>query len=308
MVDMFTRKNMKQVFINPCYHFLLCFLLLMTGCGMVLLKDDIRRYRDVERAANQQDVDFLINALLHDKSDLVRVMAAHELGLQRTNLQKIIPALIEALCVDISSPIRNQALGSLNILLNYGLSIEPNNNLFKGLQYILTQNDINNPIQRTAANLIIHDIYNYNYWFEYGRTALLSNDNYGALVAFNAAIQLNKKCLPAYKHLGLLLVSCKRYKKAKEIYEMVLYEQKDSELLSAYGYCLFDLGKDNQALEAFKESIKTNSDPISVASARLGASAILKRQGDEVAAEHEFEEATKINREIGRILDKQKSK
>lgn len=164
------------------------------------------------------------------------------------------------------------------------------------------------PLQRAAAQVVLKDPQNPEYWVEYGRASLFSNNPQGAEMAFRWALQLNEQYLPAYRHLGLVLVNLGRYKDADEVYEKATkIFDKDSELWAGYGYLLVDLGKDKKALEAFRRSIELNTDTVSVVSARLGSSVLLRRQGDEAAGQREYEEALRINPEIVRILKEQKT-
>jgi tetratricopeptide (TPR) repeat protein len=164
------------------------------------------------------------------------------------------------------------------------------------------------PLQKAATEIVLKDPANPERWVEYGRACLLSDNPYGAELAFKKAIQLNEKYIPAYKHLGLVLVTLQRQSEAEEVHKQALkISDSDSELWTAYGYCLIDLDKDKQALEAFQWSISLNTNPTSVISARLGASALLRRQGDEVGAQREYEQAVSINPDIVRIVDEQKA-
>lgn len=146
-------------------------------------------------------------------------------------------------------------------------------------------------------------------WVESGRARLLAKDLRGAETAFRQALRLDDKYLPAYKHLGLVLVELKRYQETKDIYEQALLRisDEDSELWTAYGYCLVNLDNDNKALEAFQRSINLNNNSVAVISARLGASALLRRRGDIVGAQREYEEALKADPEIVKILREQKN-
>lgn len=147
------------------------------------------------------------------------------------------------------------------------------------------------------------------YWIEYGRASLLFNNLQSAIIGFRRALDLNPQYLPAYKHLGMLLLNLKYYNDAKEIYEEAIQVfAEDSELWTSYGYCLIDLGNNKEALEAFQRSIELNTDPSSVVSARLGASALLKRQGDKAAAKREYEEAVKSHPEIVKMLKEQRDR
>jgi tetratricopeptide (TPR) repeat protein len=164
------------------------------------------------------------------------------------------------------------------------------------------------PLQSAAGEVVLKDPRNPERWVEYGRACFLSNNPYGAELAFKKAIQLNGKYIPAYKHLGLVLVTLQRKSEAEEIYKQALkISDSNSELWTAYGYCLIDLGRDKQASQAFQRSITLNTDPVSVISARLGVSALLHRQGDETGAQREYEEAVRINPEIVRMLSEQKA-
>lgn len=159
------------------------------------------------------------------------------------------------------------------------------------------------PLQRAAEQMVLKDPQNPEYWVEYGRAALFSNNPQGAEQAFRNALRLNEQYLPAYKHLGLVLVNTGRAQEAESVYEraLQLFEQ-DSESWTAYGYCLLEAGNDTKALEAFRRSTELNTDPTAVISARLGAAALFRRQGDDVQAQAEYEEAVKVNPEIVRLL------
>jgi len=158
-----------------------------------------------------------------------------------------------------------------------------------------------------SAQVVLKDPGNPECWVEYGRASMFSNNPNGAEMAFRRALELNKNYLPAYKHLGAVLVNMQRYQDAEKVYEQALHIcSNDSALLTAYGYCLVDSGKDNEALGVFRQSIKSDADPLSVVSARLGASALLHRQGDEVSAKAEYKKALQASPEIVRMLSEQK--
>lgn len=162
------------------------------------------------------------------------------------------------------------------------------------------------PLLGVAADVVLKDPQNPQCWVEYGRACLFSNNHQGAEMAFGQALKLNDKYPPAYKHLGIVLVNSQRYQDAKEVYEQALQITEDSELWTAYGYCLVDLGDDKKALEAFQKSLEVSTDPVSVVSARLGASVLLRRQGDHEGAQREYAEALKINPGIVDVLKEQK--
>ena len=144
-------------------------------------------------------------------------------------------------------------------------------------------------------------------WLEYGRASLLSKNPLAAEYAFKRAIDLDKHYLPAYKHLGLILTRQRKFDEAKRYYELALnLWNKDSELWTAYGYCLHDLGLKEDALLAFRKAVKISSDFPSVVSARLGACVLLRRMGRKDAAKHEYQEAAKIYPQLDQLLEKQK--
>lgn|GEM_PF-3054465 len=151
------------------------------------------------------------------------------------------------------------------------------------------------PLQETAAKLVQKDPLNPEAWVEYGRAALFSNNLSAAEMAFRRALSLNENYLPAYKHLGMVLVTIKRFTDAKVNYEHALHiSEKDSELWTAYGYCLVDLGNKKEAIEAFKKSIEANTNAVAVVSAHLGLSGIFRTTGDELSAKREIQEAVKL--------------
>lgn len=104
------------------------------------------------------------------------------------------------------------------------------------------------------------------------------------------AIALDEHYLPAYKLLGLVLNDLNRPAEARAIYQKALtFAGRDSELLTAYGYCLVNNGDDKGALANFTQSIRENTSPMSVISARIGRAALLEKSGDKQAAEKEYE-------------------
>jgi len=161
------------------------------------------------------------------------------------------------------------------------------------------------PLQSVAQETVIKDPMNPESWVEYGRISLYSKDPKEAERAFRKAIEVDKKFLPAYKHLGLLLMTGGRHQEAQQVYLMALkMNKKDSELWTAYGYCLADMGESGKALEAFNKSVEANTSPVSVVSARLGSSGVLQKMGDEGGAKREYDEAVKISPEIEKIVGK----
>jgi Tfp pilus assembly protein PilF len=143
------------------------------------------------------------------------------------------------------------------------------------------------------------------YWVECGRGSLYSRDGKDAEQAFRRAIDLDWNFLPAYKHLGLLLVSAKRPAEAEKIYLQALkLNERDSELLTGYGYCLSAMGLPDRALKTFYKSAEANSNQVAVISALLGASGILEKRGDRQGADREYAEALKINPDIAKTLNK----
>lgn len=163
------------------------------------------------------------------------------------------------------------------------------------------------PLQQTAGEIVLKNPKNPESWVEYGRACFFSDNSQGAEMAFKQALQLDEKYLPGYKHLGLVLVKLQRYQDAQKVYEQAIrVSDGDSELWTAYGYCLVDVGDSGGASKAFRRSVELNTDPLSVISARLGAAALLHRQGNKNALRREYEETLKINPEVARILEQNK--
>jgi ankyrin repeat protein len=164
------------------------------------------------------------------------------------------------------------------------------------------------PLLRDASDLVASDPNNVGYWIEYGRACLLSNNPHGAEMAFLRAIQLDPKCQLAYRHLGLILMRLQRYEDAEKVYKKALEVNpvESGATWTAYGYCLVGLRRDEEALSAFRESCKLNTDVPSVISAKLGISGLLLRRGDTEGAEREYKDAIKLDPEIVKILEKQR--
>ncbi|MGA2028420.1 MAG: ankyrin repeat domain-containing protein [Syntrophobacteraceae bacterium] len=164
------------------------------------------------------------------------------------------------------------------------------------------------PLQKGASDLVANDPNNVGFWIEYGRACLLSNNPHGAEMAFLRAIQLDPECQLAYRHLGLILMTLERYEDAEKVYQKAL-EINPSEsgaTRTAYGYCLVALGRDEEALSAFRTSCELNADVPSVISAKLGISALLLRRGDTKGAEREYKAAIELDPDIVKILEKQR--
>lgn len=160
-------------------------------------------------------------------------------------------------------------------------------------------------LQSLGQEAIKKDPQNPASWVEYGRLSLYAKDPEEAKKAFRKAIELDEKHVPAYKQLGLILMTEKKHREAEQIYLAALKAQeKDSELWTAYGYCLSDMGNPSKALDAFKKSVEANTSPVSVVSAHLGASGLLQQRGDEAGAKREYNAAVKINPDIEKLVDK----
>jgi Tfp pilus assembly protein PilF len=143
-------------------------------------------------------------------------------------------------------------------------------------------------------------------WTEYGRACMFSANPSGAEMAFRYALELDEKYLPARLHLALLLTEQGRCKDAKKEYDRIHEIRKpDSEIATAYGYFLARSGNDAEAFQAFSRAIELGTDPVAVASARLGASSLLSKRGDHLAANRNLEEAVKADPAIGLMLEEQ---
>ena len=126
-------------------------------------------------------------------------------------------------------------------------------------------------------------------------------------MAFRHAIGLNEKYLQAYLHLGLALSTRQEFGEAREIYEKAIRIENDNpHLWTAYAYCLADLRKDQEALEAFLRAIKLDKGGQCAISATLGAIALWRRCGNESLARSLYEKIETANPEIVEILKKQK--
>lgn len=120
------------------------------------------------------------------------------------------------------------------------------------------------------------------------------------------AIALDERYLPAYKLLGVTLTDLKRPAEARDLYRKALtMSGGDSELLTAHGYCLVNLGDDAGALANFTKSIQENTSAMAVVSARIGRAALLEKSGDKQGAEKEYEIIRTDRPDIWEQLQKQ---
>ena len=133
-------------------------------------------------------------------------------------------------------------------------------------------------------------------WLDYGKACLYEGNGLGAELAFRAALRLDEGAVQTYEHLAMVLMRRDRIVEARCLYEKaVTLPGAESRLWSGYGFCLLDLGNEADALKAFRQSVRLNTDQAAVVSARLGASVVLRRSGDLGGAQSEYEEAVKVN-------------
>jgi len=271
--------------------------------GLVSSNINKKEKHDIEEAIRTHDVNFLVNTLEKNSKPFLRKMAAEGLGAQRNNYPIIISNLKNALN-DSDDSVRFEVKKALDVISFYAITYDRNNN-----ELCLMRSIFNNvkdiPVSRDELTILLKDLNSPINWVIYGKLALFCKNFQTADLAFRQALEINNMYLDAYKLLALTEIANGHKISAKYTYDEAIKNcSGDSGLFTSYGYCLLDNNEVENAINAFKKSVQINSDPVSVASAKLGLAGIYKRHGENELSRAEYEGSLQIYPELSTILNK----
>lgn len=266
-------------------------------------KKDKKQKQKIEEAIRTNDVNYLVNTLENNSDPFLRKMAAEGLGTQRNNYPIILSNLKKALN-DSDDSVRFEVKKALDIISFYAITYDRENN-----ELCLMRSIFNNlkeiPISRDELTILLKGLNNPINWVIYGKLAFFCKNFQAAELAFRQALEINNTYLDAYKLLALTEIANGQNFIAKYTYDEAIKNcPGDSALFTSYGYCLLDNNEVENAINAFKKSVQINSDPVSVASAKLGLAGIYKRHGENELSRAEYEGSLQIYPELSTILNK----
>lgn len=262
-----------------------------------------KQKQKIEEAIRTNDVNYLVNTLENNSDPFLRKMAAEGLGAQRNNYPIIISNLKNALN-DPDDSVRFEVKKALDVISNYAITYDRMNNELC-LMRLIFNNIKDIPVSRNELTILLKELNNPINWVIYGKLALFCKNFQTADLAFRQALDINNKYLDAYKLLSLTEIANGQKLSAKYTYDEAIKNcSGDSALFTSYGYCLLDNNEVEKATNAFKKSAQINSDPVSVASAKLGLAGIYKRYGENELSRAEYEGSLQIYPELSTILNK----
>lgn len=112
------------------------------------------------------------------------------------------------------------------------------------------------------------------------------------------ALEVEPGYLPAQKLRAAVLLVSGRAAEARGVYEEELRRSEDSELWAGYAHALAAIGLEDDALQAFRQAVRLQTDPVAVVSALVGASELLQKRGAVGEAEEAYEEARRLDPEL----------
>ena len=163
-------------------------------------------------------------------------------------------------------------------------------------------------VQEVAADVVLENPSDVARWIEYGRVCEFSDNNGGAIQAYEYALELDDSCIPAYEHLGAVYSKVGQLDKANETYRRAFDKGLDSPLLRlGYGYCQAEAGVYDEALKAFSQAFDKSeaagegASTVKV-SALLGRAGVFRAQGRTEQAEATIAAAAAIDSEVVELL------
>ncbi len=169
-------------------------------------------------------------------------------------------------------------------------------------------------VQQVAAGVVLENPSDVVRWIEYGRVCEFSDNNGGAIQAYEYALELDDSYIPAYEHLGAVYSKVGQLDKANETYRRAFDKGLDSPLLRlGYGYCQAEAGVYDGALRAFSqafdkaEKAEAAGEEAStvIVSALLGRAAVFRAQGRTEQAEATIAAAAAVDSEVVQLLRNQ---
>ena len=160
-------------------------------------------------------------------------------------------------------------------------------------------------VQEVAADVVLEYPKDVARWIEYGRVCEFSDNNGGAIQAYEYALELDDSYIPAYEHLGAVYSKVGQLDKARDTYhKAIVTKQLRSPLLwLGCAYCFVEAGEHDAALQLFQkvDSLAGPGTPEHV-SALLGRAAVLRAQGQHDEAEAAIAAAAAANPGVLELL------
>ncbi len=163
-------------------------------------------------------------------------------------------------------------------------------------------------VQQVAADVVLEDPSDVVRWIEYGRVCEFSDNNGGAIQAYEHALELDDSNITAYEHLGAVYSKVGQFDKANETYRRAFDKGLDSPLLRlGYGYCQAEAGEYGAALQAFAQALRETESPSEDASvvrvsALMGRAAVFRAQGQDKQAEDALTAAAALDPQVVGLL------